>query len=98
MSTATRNDHPPQSPEYGDPIFDRLEVTDEFITAYLSDGRTVGVPLRWSWRLEQATPEQRNNWEIIGAGRTAHWPDVDEHLSVNGFLNGTPAPRPKAKS
>ena len=94
MSTAARNKLTPQSPEYGDPSFDRIEVTDEFITAYLSDGRTVAVPLWWSWRLEQATLVQRDNWEIIGAGRTAHWPDVDEHLSVNGFLNGAPAPRP----
>ena len=45
MSTATRNKLTPQSPEYGDPSFDRIEVTDEFITAYLSDGRTVAVPM-----------------------------------------------------
>ena len=94
MSTATLNEPPPQSPEYGDPSLTRVEVTDEWITAYLSDGRMVSVPLWWSWRLEQATSKQRHNWKLIGADRVAHWPDVDERLSVNGFLNGTPAPRP----
>jgi hypothetical protein len=96
MSTATRRKLGPRSSAQGDPSFERLEVKDEQIIAHLSDGRIVSVPLWWSWRLEQATPEQRSNWEILGAGRTAHWPDVDEHLSVDGFLHGTPAPRPGA--
>ena len=56
MSTVTRNKPRPQSPEYGDPSVERIEVTDDSITAYLSDGRMVSVPLWWSWRLEQATP------------------------------------------
>ena len=34
-----------------------LEVTDESIVAQLADGRTVSVPLVWSWRLSEATPE-----------------------------------------
>jgi hypothetical protein len=28
-----------------------VEVTDEFIVARLADGRTISVPLAWSWRL-----------------------------------------------
>lgn len=79
-----------------DPCLEQIEVTDTTITAHLSDGRTVSVPLWWSWRLEQATRRQRRHWEIIGAGRIAHWPEVDEHLSLEGFLKGTPAPRPKS--
>jgi hypothetical protein len=95
MSTVTQSKSSPQPPEYDDPSFDKIEVTEKLITAYLSDGRIVSVPLWWSWRLEGAKPQERDHWEIIGAGHTAHWPDVDEHLSVNGFLKGTPAPRPK---
>jgi len=34
-----------------------IEVTDDTITAYLVDGRVIGVPLAWSWRLSEATPE-----------------------------------------
>ena len=36
-----------------------LQVTDDAIKAELADGRTVSVPLAWSWRLCDATPEQR---------------------------------------
>jgi hypothetical protein len=70
-------------------------VTEELITFNLVDGRVVSVPLAWSWRLSEATPTQRNNFEIIGDGYGVHWPDVDEDLSVEGMLHGVPAPRHK---
>ena len=73
-----------------------VQVNDQAIVATLTDGRIVSVPLHWSYRLEVATPEQRSNYRLIGRGDGVHWPDVDEDLSANGFLNGTPAPRTKA--
>jgi len=72
-----------------------IEVTDDTIIAYLTDGRTISVPLVWSWRLAEATPKQRTNYEIIGDGYGVHWPDIDEDISAEGMLYGTPAPRPK---
>lgn len=72
-----------------------VSVTDELITFRLVDGRVVSVPLAWSWRLSDATPAQRNNFEIIGDGHGVHWPDVDEDLSVEGMFHGIPARRPK---
>ena len=72
-----------------------IEITEDAITAYLMDGRTISVPLVWSWRLAEATPEQRANYEIIGDGQGVHWPDIDEDISAEGMLYGTPAPRPK---
>jgi hypothetical protein len=72
----------------------RVVVDSERITATLADGRVIGVPLWWSWRLERATPEQRANYRILGDGEGFHWPDVDEDISVEGMLRGTPAPRP----
>ncbi len=74
-----------------------IEVTEETITAYLTDGRMISVPLVWSWRLSEATPEQRANYEIIGDGHGVHWPDIDEDISAEGMLYGTPAPRPKSQ-
>lgn len=73
----------------------RVEVTDETITAHLADGRVISVPLAWSWRLSDATPAQRANWELIGDGHGIHWPDVDEDISAEGMLSGVPAPRPR---
>lgn len=68
-----------------------IQVTDDAITADLSDGRTISVPLAWSWRLSEATPEQRSKFEIIGSGQGVHWPDIDEDISATGMLFGTPA-------
>jgi hypothetical protein len=72
-----------------------VSVIDERITFDLMDGRTISVPLAWSWRLSEATPAQRNRFEIIGDGHGVHWPEVDEDLSVEGMLHGIPARRPK---
>ncbi len=72
-----------------------VEITDEALTAHLVDGRTISVPLAWSWRLSEATPEQRQNYEIIGDGQGVHWPEIDEDISAEGMLHGVPAPRPK---
>ena len=68
-------------------------VTQDAVTAQLTDGRSISVPLAWSWRLSEATPEQRANWQIIGDGDGVHWPDIDEDISAEGMLYGIPAPR-----
>ena len=70
-------------------------VADDRITFELVDGRTVSAPLAWSWRLSDATNEQRNRYEIIGDGQGVHWPEIDEDLSAQGMLTGVPARRPK---
>ncbi len=70
-------------------------ITGEEIRVRLVDGRTISVPLAWSWRLLAATPEQRSRFELIGDGTIIHWPDVDEDISVESLLWGTQAPRPR---
>ncbi len=79
-----------------EPRIKHIEVSEETITAYLVDGRTISVPLAWSWRLSGAAPEERNNWEIIGDGQGVHWPDIDEDISAKGMLYGLPARNPQA--
>lgn len=71
-----------------------VQVTAEEIIAHLADGRTISVPLAWSWRLSDATVAQRRRYELIGDGTGIHWPDVDEDISVRGMLDGIPARRP----
>lgn len=77
------------------PRIKTVRVTEDTITAELVDGRTISVPLAWSWRLSDATPEQRARFEIIGDGQGVHWPDIDEDISAEGMLHGVPARRPK---
>ena len=85
MSTATQSE----------PRIASVKVTNKAIVAHLTDGRIVSVPLKWSWRLSDATPRERARWEIIGEGQGIHWPDVDEDVSLNGMLRGIPAKRPR---
>ena len=68
-----------------------VTVTEDTLTAELSDGRTISVPLSWYPRLVHATPEERNNWRPIGTGQGIHWPDLDEDISVEGLLAGWPS-------
>ncbi|MEP7352756.1 MAG: DUF2442 domain-containing protein [Acidobacteriota bacterium] len=65
----------------------------ETITAELLDGRSISVPLTWSWRLSEATPIQRDRFEILGNGEGVRWPDIDEDISAEGMLSGVPARR-----
>lgn len=68
----------------------RMSADELFVD--LMDGRTVSAPLAWYPRLLHATPDQRNNWRVAGAGFGIHWPDVDEDLSTDGLLRRAPAP------
>jgi hypothetical protein len=78
-----------------EPRIKDIRVTEEEITAHLVDGRAISVPIAWSWRLSEATPKQRSNFEIIGDGQGIHWLEIDEDISVEGMLYGIPARRPK---
>ena len=73
------------------PEAEDVTVTDDTLTAELSDGRTISVPILWYPRLTHATPEERNNWRLIGTGQGIHWPDLDEDISVEGMLAGWPS-------
>ncbi len=81
-----------------DPRVVNVLVTEDEITARLADGRTISVPLAWSWRLSEATIEQRQDFEIIGDGIGIHWPEIDEDIGVEGMLGGSPARRPKRQA
>ena len=70
------------------PNADSVTVTDDALTAELSDGRTISVPLDWFPRLVHGTPLERSNWRLIGGGQGIHWPDLDEDISIEGLLAG----------
>ncbi|MBF0110317.1 MAG: DUF2442 domain-containing protein [Magnetococcales bacterium] len=70
-----------------------VECTDDAIIVWLQDGRTISAPLAWFPKLEKATPNQRNQWEVCGGGYGIHWEELDEDLSTEGLLRGAPACR-----
>jgi hypothetical protein len=70
-----------------------VHCSDQDLIESLKDGRKIVTPLCWYPRLHHATPEQRRRWEIAGTGRSIHWPDVDEDLSLEGVVRGAKSPR-----
>jgi hypothetical protein len=70
-----------------------VEFSDDALSVSLRDGRIITVPLVWYPRLLNATPSQRQNWKVAGGGYGLYWPDVDEDVSTEGLLRGSPAPR-----
>lgn len=63
-----------------------LAFEPDLLILHLQDGRSLSVPLEWFPRLRDATPEQRERWELLGPGIGIHWPDLDEDISVAGLL------------
>ena len=63
-----------------------VDFSKDLMTVSLSDGRILSVPLAWYPRLASAKPKQLKHYEITPSGYGIHWPDLDEDLSVYGFL------------
>lgn len=62
------------------PDAEAVTVTEDTLSADLSDGRTISVPLAWFPRLVHATQEERDNWRLIGKGHGIHWDDIDNEI------------------
>ncbi len=71
-----------------DPIVNQVTFTDEKLILELADGRSLIVPLAWYPRLMHASPEERQNWQILGDGYAIEWADLDEHIGIEGLLAG----------
>ncbi len=65
-----------------------VSVNAERLSVELEDGRVLSVPLSRYPRLAYATPEERANFRLVGAGYGIHWPEIDEDISVEGLLLG----------
>ena len=65
-----------------------VHATDDRLIVELEDGRSISLPLSWYPRLLHGSPEERNNYQLIGGGSGIHWPDLDEDLSVEDLLAG----------
>ncbi|MFA5976203.1 MAG: DUF2442 domain-containing protein [Elusimicrobiota bacterium] len=70
----------------GLPSILEVSFSKDFLQLNLSDGRILSVPLAWYPRLATANPRQLKRFEISPSGYGIHWPDLDEDLSVYGFL------------
>jgi hypothetical protein len=65
-----------------------VEFDEEMMHVLLTDGRIISVPIIWFPLLHEATPEQREKYQIDGGGISLHWPEIDEDLSIAGLMAG----------
>jgi len=71
-----------------EPMALEVRVTDEKLVVDLADGRSIMVPLEWYPRLMHGTTKERQNWQILGEGYAIEWPELDEHIGIEGLLAG----------
>lgn len=71
-----------------EPVAINVIVDADKLTVDLADGRSLIVPLTWYPRLLHGTVEERANWRLLGDGYAIAWPDLDEHIGVEGLLAG----------
>ena len=77
--------------ELNQPAATHVFVSATTIDIKLSDGRSLSVPISWYPRLQHGTEAERDNWTLIGSGLGIHWPDLDEDISVEALVAGTPS-------
>jgi hypothetical protein len=65
-----------------------VNFDDALMHVTLTDGRIVSVPIIWFPVLHAASSEQRSQCEIGAGGRSLHWPEIDEDISVGQLLTG----------
>ncbi len=71
-----------------DPVAVNIEVTADKFIVDLADGRSLVVPLAWYPRLLHGLETERRNWQLLGDGYAIEWPDLDEHIGVEGLVAG----------
>jgi uncharacterized protein DUF2442 len=65
-----------------------VKVSHDQLQVRLNNGRSISSPLAWYPRLLHATPEERQDWRLIGQGRGIHWESIDEDISVEDVIAG----------
>ena len=65
-----------------------VTTTETQLVVDLIDGRRLVVPLTWYLRLLHASLAERANWQLLGDGYAIEWPDLDEHIGIEGLIAG----------
>jgi hypothetical protein len=71
-----------------EPVVIEVSVTNEKLNIELADGRSITIPLEWYPRLKYGTAKERANWHLLGDGYAIEWPELDEHIGIEGILAG----------
>ena len=68
----------------------KVAFSDDTLMLWLSDGRVLQLEMsRLSWLrwLLDATPQQRQLWEIVPSGGGVWWPELDNGVELQPLLD-----------
>ena len=60
---------------------------EENIFVKTETGHIIGNPLKWFTRLNNATAQQRENFDIGPMEDSIHWEEIDEDLSLESLFD-----------
>jgi hypothetical protein len=67
--------------------FAEVSFSDDEVNFILTNGSVVVLPLSQLPKLQNASPEQRSNYEI--QGHFIFWDELDEIIGVKNLFNGS---------
>lgn len=67
--------------------FEKVSFSDDQLSFTLTNGLVVALPMSQLPKLQNASPEQKGNYEI--QGHFIFWDDVDEVIGVKNLFNGS---------
>ena len=84
-----------------DALLHRVRFDKDFMHLELTDGRLLSIPLWWIPTLHNASPEEREKYEISQDRKMIIWdPDkcsINDEVRIDDYLAGRPIPTNYAK-
>ena len=65
----------------------KIWFDEENVYLQLDTGHIIGNPLKWFERLNNASPQNRLEYEIGPFGKSIHWEKIDEDLSLESLFD-----------
>ena len=76
-------------------LLHRVRIDEDHMHLELTDGRMLSMPLSWIPTLHNATPEEREKYEISQDRKMIIWdPDkcsINDEIRIDDYLAGRPA-------
>jgi hypothetical protein len=66
-----------------------LDLEMDLLVLVLTNGTIIKSKISDFPKLKNASVKKLNNWELINGGVAIEWPDLDEDLSLKGFIKST---------
>ncbi len=65
-----------------------VTISEDSFEVELDDGQIIKVPFVLYPRLDRGSPEELDDWRLIGDGEGIHWNELDEDISLENILAG----------